>query len=238
MGLEIKNLSAGYAGQAVVKNLTFSVESGQIVALIGLNGAGKSTTLKQVIGLKQPLAGSLVLDGQTLTENPASYKENLAYIPEQPVLYDELTLDEHLHLVLAAHRQDDAAHWDKVQELLALFRLDGKGHWLPQHFSKGMKQKVMLVAAFALDTPLLVIDEPFLGLDVLAQKQLIDLMKEKAIKGTAVLLTTHLLAQAADYVDDFALLEDGEMTYFGSPEKLAESRHLTVDRLDDLFSWV
>ncbi|MBS9334788.1 ABC transporter ATP-binding protein [Fructobacillus sp. M1-13] len=236
MGLHIDNLTAGYAGQTVVSDLTFAVPAGRIVALIGLNGAGKSTTLKQVIGLKRPLAGSLTLDEFSLEENPAAYKNELAYIPEQPVLYDELTLDEHLHLVLAAHKQDDAAHWARVEELLALFRLTGKGHWLPVHFSKGMRQKVMLVSAFALDTKLLVIDEPFLGLDVLAQKQLIDLMKERAAAGTAVLLTTHLLSQASAYVDDFALLEEGRLSFFGSAEALASSHHLSESDLDALFS--
>ncbi|MBS9335891.1 ABC transporter ATP-binding protein [Fructobacillus papyrifericola] len=236
MGLQIDNLTAGYAGQAVVSNLTFEVPNGKIVALIGLNGAGKSTTLKQVIGLRQPLAGRLAINGQQLDAQPAAYKKALAYIPEQPVLYEELTLDEHLHLVLAAHDQDDEAHWQKVEELLSLFRLEKKGHWLPIHFSKGMKQKVMLVSAFALDTDLLVIDEPFLGLDVLAQKHLVQLMKEKAAAGTAVLLTTHLLQQALAYVDDFALLEGGHLAFFGSGDELAKSRGLGVDDLDDLFS--
>lgn len=236
MGLEIHNLSAGYAGQPVVSNLTFSVASGQVVALIGLNGAGKSTTLKQVIGVGRPLNGSLTLDGQRLEDEPALYKQNLAYIPEQPVLYDELTLDEHLHLMLAAHGQDDAEHWERMEALLSLFRLDGKGHWLPKHFSKGMQQKVMIVAAFSLDAHLLVIDEPFLGLDVLAQKQLIRLMKERAEQGMAVLLTTHLLSQAADFVDDFALLEQGQLAFFGPAEALAASRHLATNQLDELFS--
>ncbi|MCK8616935.1 ABC transporter ATP-binding protein [Fructobacillus sp. M158] len=236
MGLQIDNLTAGYAGQAVVNNLTFNVSEGQIVALIGLNGAGKSTTLKQVIGLRQPQAGRLSLDGHDLEKEPAAYKAALAYIPEQPVLYDELTLAEHLHLMLAAHGQDDGAHWQRVVSLLTVFRLNGKEHWLPIHFSKGMKQKVMLVAAFSLDTSLLVIDEPFLGLDVLAQKQLITLMKERAKEGTAVLLTTHLLQQAAAYVDDFALLEDGQLSFLGKPSELAADRGLSENDLDALFS--
>lgn len=236
MGLNIHNLSAGYAGHPVVNDLTFSVLSGQIVGLIGLNGAGKTTTLKQVIGIGRPIGGSLELDGHRLEDDPAQYKQKLAYIPEQPVLYDELTLDEHLHLMLAVHGQDDAKHWERVQVLLSHFRLDGKGHWVPRNFSKGMQQKVMIVAAFSLDVHLLVIDEPFLGLDVLAQKQLILLMKERAEQGVAVLLTTHLLSQSVDYVDDFALLEQGNLTFFGTAEELAASRHLLIDQLDELFS--
>lgn len=236
MALEVNNLSAGYAGQPVVNNLTFSVEEGQIVGLIGLNGAGKSTTLKQVVGLRQPLTGSLTLDGHDLAKEPAAYKAQLAYIPEQPVLYEELTLDEHLHLNLAAHGQDDEKHWQRVEDLLSLFRLTDKGHWLPTHFSKGMKQKVMLVAAFSLDVKLLVIDEPFLGLDVLAQKQLVTLMRKRSNEGTAVLLTTHLLSQAADYVDDFALLENGQLDFFGPATALAEARSVSVLELDELFS--
>ncbi|MBS9338293.1 ABC transporter ATP-binding protein [Fructobacillus sp. M2-14] len=236
MGLQVNNLKAGYAGHVVIDDLSFSVPNGQIVALVGLNGAGKSTTLKQVIGQGRLLGGSISLDGRDLTSQPFEYKQLLAYIPEQPILYDELTLAEHLHLMLEAHGQDDKTHWSRVEELLSMFRLNGKEHWLPIHFSKGMKQKVMLVAAFAVDSQLLVIDEPFLGLDVLAQKQLIALMKEKAQNGTAVLLTTHLLDQAKQYVDSFLLLEEGRVSFAGSAEELAQSKNKTNDSLDDLFS--
>ncbi|WP_242977434.1 ABC transporter ATP-binding protein, partial [Fructobacillus ficulneus] len=183
MGLTITNLYGGYAGQDVLKDLSLTVPDGQIVALIGLNGAGKSTTIKHIIGQRPVHTGQIMLNDVSLTANPSEFKQQLAYIPEQPILYAELTLGEHLHLMLASHGLDDSQHWQKAQDLLKTFRLEDKLHWLPQNFSKGMQQKVMLVAAFALEAPLMVIDEPFLGLDVLAQRDLVSLMQERANEG-------------------------------------------------------
>jgi len=169
MGLKINNLSGGYAGNNVLKNVTFDVPNGSIVALIGLNGAGKSTTINHIIGELQPQMGTIELNGINLVQNPTGFKSQIAYIPEQPILYDELTLGEHLHLMLAAHNIDDEVAWQRAETLLKQFRLDDKLHWLPIHFSKGMRQKVMLISAFMLDAPLIIIDEPFLGFDTVAQ---------------------------------------------------------------------
>ncbi|CAH1849922.1 ABC transporter ATP-binding protein [Convivina praedatoris] len=235
MGLKIDNLSGGYAGNNVLKNVTFEVPNGKIVALIGLNGAGKSTTINHVIGQRPPYAGSILLNDIDISQDPTAFKQQIAYIPEQPILYDELTLEEHLHFMLASHNIDDEQHWQRVLVLLAKFRLDNKLHWLPIHFSKGMRQKVMIVAAFMLNAPLLVVDEPFLGLDTLAQKDVVRLMEEQARQGNGVLLTTHLLGSAANYVDTFVVLKDGQVDFIGSPEALAQKHNLSLANLDDFF---
>lgn len=237
MGLSITNLYGGYAGQDVLQDVSLTVGNGQIVALIGLNGAGKSTTLKHVIGERPVLQGSIKLNDVDLNQQPAEFKQQLAYVPEQPILYPELTLAEHLHLMLASHGFDDQDHWQKVMTLLQTFRLTDKLHWLPQNFSKGMQQKVMLVSAFALEAPLMVIDEPFIGLDVLAQKSLIQLMRDRAQAGGAILLTTHLVTAAVDYVDQFVLLDQGKVVDQASPATLAERHQLNLSEMDELFEW-
>ncbi|CAK1239577.1 ABC-type multidrug transport system [Fructobacillus tropaeoli] len=236
MGLSITKLYGGYAGQDVLKDVSITVPDGQIVALIGLNGAGKSTTFKHIIGERPIRAGKVVLNEVDLVQNPTAFKEQLAYIPEQPILYDELTLAEHIHLMLASHGLDDQAHWHQAMTLLATFRLDDKLHWLPKHFSKGMQQKVMLVAAFSLEAPLMVIDEPFLGLDVLAQKALVQLMEDRTKAGGAILLTTHLLSSAAAFVDQFVWLDQGEVREQASPEELAAEHQISLAEMDELFS--
>lgn len=235
MGLKIDNLTGGYAGNQVLKDVSFQVDNGQIVALIGLNGAGKSTTINHIIGELLPKSGKITLNGVDLAQAPAAFKAQLAYIPEQPILYDELTLAEHLELLLAAHQLDKTAVWDNVTKLLATFRLSDKLHWLPSHFSKGMRQKVMLVSAFMLQAPLLLVDEPFLGLDTLAQRDVVQLMKSQAVAGKSVLLTTHLLSSAAQFVDKFVVLTSGQVTFVGSPQALAEAHHLSLANLDDFF---
>lgn len=238
MGLKINNLSGGYAGNNVLKNATFDVPNGSIVALIGLNGAGKSTTINHIIGELQPQMGTIELNGINLVQNPTGFKSQIAYIPEQPILYDELTLGEHLHLMLAAHNIDDEVAWQRAETLLKQFRLDDKLHWLPIHFSKGMRQKVMLITAFMLDAPLIIIDEPFLGLDTVAQKDVVRLIHEQANKGNSVLMTTHLLASAAEFVDQFVVLHDGKSRFIGTPQALAEENQLQLDQLDDFFDLV
>lgn len=235
MGLKINNISGGYAGNNILKNVSFDVPNGEIVALIGLNGAGKSTTVNHIIGELQPQMGSIVLNDNNIVSEPTAFKSQLAYIPEQPILYDELTLAEHLHLMLAAHEKDNENTWERVVSLLTMFRLEDKLNWLPIHFSKGMRQKVMLVSAFMLNAPLLIVDEPFLGLDTLAQRDVVSLMKEQAKLGNSILMTTHLLASAATFVDRFVVLHDGEVRFVGAPSALAEENQLTVDHLDDLF---
>lgn len=235
MGLKIDKLTGGYAGNQVLKDVSFDVADGQIVALIGLNGAGKSTTINHIIGERLPQSGKITLNGVDLVQDPSNFKAQLAYIPEQPILYDELTLGEHLDLMLAAHGLDKAAVWPEVLNLLDLFRLTDKLHWLPSHFSKGMRQKVMLVSAFMLNAPLLLVDEPFLGLDTLAHRDVVRLIQAQAAAGNSVLMTTHLLSSAAQFVDIFVVLAAGEVRFVGTPQALADQYQLTLATLDDYF---
>ena len=235
MGLKIDNLTGGYTGNQVLHNVSFEVADGQIVALIGLNGAGKSTTINHIIGELLPKSGKITLNGLDLAQDPSNFKAQLAYIPEQPILYEELTLGEHLDLMLAAHGLDKATVWPDVVALLTLFRLADKLHWLPSHFSKGMRQKVMLVSAFMLKAPLLLVDEPFLGLDTLAHRDVVRLMQAQASAGNSVLMTTHLLSSAAQFVDTFVVLEAGQVRFVGTPQALADQYQLTLATLDDYF---
>lgn len=238
MGLNIENLSGGYAGNTVLKNISLTVSDGEIVALIGLNGAGKSTTINHVIGELRPKHGNITLNDIKISAEPTAFKSQIAYIPEQPILYEELTLGEHLHLMLAAHNMDTSTYWSHALALLAEFRLEDKLHWLPIHFSKGMRQKVMLVSAFMLDAPLLIVDEPFLGLDTLAQKAVTKLLRQQAEEGRSVLMTTHLLSSATQYVDKFVVLHDGRVYFEGSPQALAQKYGLLMTQLDDFFDLI
>ena len=169
MTLEVKELTGGYGQVSVLKKETFTVESGQVVGLIGLNGAGKSTTIKHIIGLLNPRGGQILIDGISLHDDVEKYRKKIAYVPEMPILYPELTLREHIDLTIMAYDLDRDKTWENANKLLKTFRLDNKLDWFPQNFSKGMKQKVMIVCAFMTDASLFIIDEPFTGLDPLAE---------------------------------------------------------------------
>ncbi|KRL61588.1 ABC transporter ATP-binding protein [Latilactobacillus fuchuensis] len=235
MSLEIKQLTGGYAHVPVLKDVSFTVPDQQVVGLIGLNGAGKSTTIKHVIGLLTPQAGTITLNGVTLQSNPNQYRQKMAYVPETPILYPELTLKEHLDLTIMAYQLDPEKTWVKANQLLKQFRLDNKLDWFPVHFSKGMRQKVMIVNAFMTDADLFIIDEPFTGLDPLAIHDLLDIIADKKAQGAAILMSTHILATAQQYADSFVLLNQGRVRATGTLAELKTEFKMADANLDDIY---
>src|SRR5699024_10348607 len=211
MVLEIKNLIGGYSRIPVLKGISFQVKPGELVGLIGLNGAGKSTTINHVIGLLRPFSGEITLNGINIQQDPVDYKKQIAYVPETPILYDELTLREHIELTIKAYSLNTEEAWIRARKLLKTFRLDNKFDWFPANFSKGMKQKVMICCALMTNAKLLIVDEPFYGLDPLAVHDLLELIEERKKAGTAVLMSTHVLDTAQRYCDRFVLLANGKV---------------------------
>ncbi|ARJ72657.1 ABC transporter ATP-binding protein [Latilactobacillus sakei] len=235
MSLEINQLTGGYAHVPVLQEVSFTVPNQQVVGLIGLNGAGKSTTIKHIIGLLTPQKGTITLNGVTLQSNPDQYRQSMAYVPETPVLYPELTLREHLELTMMAYDLDFEKTWAKAMVLLKKFRLDNKLDWFPVHFSKGMRQKVMIVNAFMTDADLFIIDEPFTGLDPLAIHDLLDIIADKKAAGAAILMSTHILATAQQYADSFVLLNQGKVRTTGTLEELKAEFNMADANLDDIY---
>lgn len=216
MVLKIEHLTGGYTGIPVIKDINLEIQPGEALGIIGLNGAGKSTTIKHILGLLRPQKGKIVLNSVELVKQPTEFKRQVAYIPEVPVLYEELTLKEHLELTMMSYQLDEEKAWKRANELLKMFRLDDKLDWMPIYFSKGMKQKVMIVTAFLADTDLLVIDEPFTGLDPLAVTNLIDLIKKAVAQKKMILMSTHILADAEQAISNYAVLNNGKIEVIGS----------------------
>ena len=198
--LEVKDVTGGYTRKPVLHDLNFSIEKGELVGLIGLNGAGKSTTIKHIIGTMNALKGEIRINGKTLKEDPAQYRSSFSYIPETPVLYDELTLKEHLQLTAMAYNLDESVFEARKEALLKEFRMEKRLNWFPAHFSKGMRQKVMIMCAFLVNPSLFIIDEPFVGLDPLGIQSLLDQMKSRKDEGASVLMSTHILRQQKNTV--------------------------------------
>ena len=233
--LHIENLVGGYTHKNVLHGVSFDVNAKEIVGLIGLNGAGKSTTIKHVIGLMQPKKGSISVNGKTFKDSPSEYRNQLAYIPEMPILYDELTLYEHLRLTAMAYNIPKDVFEKRLQVLLKEFRLEKKLKWFPVHFSKGMRQKVMIMCAFLIEPPLYIVDEPFVGLDPLGIQSYLQLMDEMKQSGSGILMSTHILATAERYCDRFVILHDGEVRALGTLEELREQFDMPRATLDDLY---
>lgn len=235
MTLEVKNLTGGYGQLPVLKNIDFTIEDGELVGLIGLNGAGKSTTIKEIIGLLQPQKGSIEINGATLKQDPTAFRKQIGYIPETPSLYEELTLQEHIEITAMAYDIPKEIALERAQQLLKTFRLENKLTWFPANFSKGMKQKVMVLCAFLIEPSLYIIDEPFLGLDPLAINALLELMSEKKKSGAAILMSTHILATAEKYCDKFILLHNGEIKAQGDLQDLQQQFGVPDASLDDIY---
>ena len=233
--LEIKNLTGGYVHVPVLKDVSFTVESGKLVGLIGLNGAGKSTTINEIIGLLTPYSGEINIDGLTLRANPREYRQQIGYIPETPSLYEELTLREHIETVAMAYGIEQEQAFERVEPLLKMFRLDQKLDWFPVHFSKGMKQKVMIICAFVVDPSLFIVDEPFLGLDPLAISDLIQLLDEEKKKGKSILMSTHVLDSAEKMCDSFVILHKGQVRAKGDLLQLRQAFDMPEASLNDIY---
>ena len=233
--LELKEVTGGYTRKPVLHELSFEIGSGELVGLIGLNGAGKSTTIKHIIGVMNPQAGEIRVNDVTFSENPDVYRKSFTYIPETPILYEELTLREHLELTAMAYGLDKEVFEARSAELLKEFRMEKRLKWFPSHFSKGMRQKVMIMCAFLVNPSLYIIDEPFVGLDPLGIRSLLEQMTERTKNGASVLMSTHVLATAERYCDRIILLHNGRVRASGTMEDLRLAFGLPGASLDDLY---
>jgi len=235
MSLEVTNVTGGYNQFPVLKDVSFEIGNGRLIGLIGLNGAGKSTTLKHIIGLMDPFKGEIKIDQLTIKESASDYRKKFGYVPETPALYEELTLKEHIEVTAMAYDLPMEEAMKRADYLLKTFRLEKKLDWFPANFSKGMKQKVMIVCAFLVEPSLYIIDEPFLGLDPLAIHALLELMQEKKEGGASILMSTHILATAERYCDGFIILHEGKVRAAGSLEDLRQTFEMPEANLDEIY---
>lgn len=203
---------AGYDQEMdTIHDVNFSIGRAQLVGMIGANGAGKSTTIKAMLNELLDIEGDIQrADGITYS-----------YIPERPVYYDELTLWEHFEFVAAVENLDEH-YLQSAKELLRTFRLHDHLHEFPHTFSKGMQQKGMIALALFSSPELLIIDEPFMGLDPKSTKLFLHLLDEERKKGTGILMCTHILDTAQRVCDSFIVMENGTMKANGSLQEVLD----------------
>src|SRR5699024_9814644 len=233
--LEVKKLTGGYSNKNVLHDISFHVNEAEIVGLIGLNGAGKSTTIKHIIGLLKEKQGSIKVNDLSLEEDVTAYRKKIAIIPEQPIVYEELTLYEHLRLTAMAYEIDEETFDKRLRKLLVAFRMERYIDWFPVHFSKGMRQKVMIMNAFLIEPSLYIVDEPFVGLDPLGIQSYLEWMQKMRDQGAAVLMSTHILATAEKYCDRFIILHEGRVRAKGTIGELQSQFQMAGASLDDIY---
>lgn len=234
--LEIEGLTGGYQkNRPVLHDVGFTVHPNELVGMIGLNGAGKSTTIKHILGLMDPHSGTIRLNGRSVTEDVQGFRQELAYIPEMPMLYEELTLWEHLELTAMAYGIKEKEMTERAEALLKEYRMTKMKQWFPSQFSKGMRQKVMIMCAFMVEPQLYVADEPFVGLDPIGIKSFLDRMVALREEGCGILMSTHILATAERYCDRFIFLHHGRMIMQGTLDELREQADMPGAALDDIY---
>lgn len=226
--LQVDINHAGYSASNadVINNVALTVKSGELLGLIGSNGAGKSTTIKAIMGLLPVTNGQIEFVGEN---------KCYAYIPEHPVLYDGLTLWEHLELAAAAYDMEREVFVTRADDLLRLFRLSGVKHQLPATFSKGMQQKIMLILGFLLEPSVYIVDEPFVGLDPRATRDFLALINQARTKGAGVLMSTHVLDTAEKICDSFVLMNAGTVVAQGNMAEIRSKCQLPTGSLFECF---
>ena len=238
VALQVTGLTGGYSRKKpVLHQISFEIGSGEIVGLIGLNGAGKSTAIRHILGLMTPYAGEVKVAGVRLEEDGDRYRRSCAYVPEQPVLFPHLTVREHLRFAATAYGIEQASAERRSAELAAIFRMTEALDSLPDTLSKGMKQKTMLMSALLAGPALLIIDEPLLGLDPLAIRGLLAALDQARAAGSSILLSSHILPALERSADRLVLLHRGRIVAQGAPGELKRQAGCgkPEDTLDDAF---
>lgn len=218
--LRIENLTKTYGEKRAVDGLSLHIKAGEVYGFIGHNGAGKTTTLKAVCGILQFEEGGIFIDGVSVKENPIACKKKVAYIPDNPDLYGFMTGIQYLGFVADVFGMDTKARKEKIQRYADAFELTPALAQPISTYSHGMRQKLALISAFMHDPLLIVMDEPFVGLDPKASHTLKEMMRALCDKGGAIFFSTHVLDVAEKLCDKVAIIKDGKLIKEGTMDEV------------------
>ena len=225
--LEIRNYSKSYGeGKKAADNVSLTVMGGDIYGFIGHNGAGKSTTIRAVVGVLDFTEGEIFIDGHSVKEEPMACKQVTAYIPDNPDLYENLTGIQYLNFVADVFGIGSEQRQESIKKYADLFEITEALGDLIGSYSHGMKQKVAIISALIHDPKLLVLDEPFVGLDPKATFTLKEIMHEMCARGTAIFFSTHVLDVAEKLCNKVAIIRQGKIIAAGTMEELTAGHSL------------
>lgn len=225
--LEIKNFSKIYkGGKKAADNINITVEAGDIYGFIGHNGAGKSTTIRSIVGVLDFEEGDILIDGHSVKSEPMECKKITAYIPDNPDIYEHLTGIQYLNFIADIFGIDQAAREERIKKYADMFDITSALGDLISSYSHGMKQKVAIISALIHRPKLLVLDEPFVGLDPKAALDLKNVMKELCNEGSAIFFSTHVLEVAQKLCNKIAIIKAGKLVASGNTEEMVKDASL------------
>ena len=233
--IETRNLSKHYGRVNVLNGIDLNVPEGSAFALVGTNGAGKTTTMRMVAGLLEPTAGSIHVFGVDVRKEPERAKQMIAWLPDEPVLYDKLTPLEYLEFVAALWSVPPDVATQRSEELLKGLELWDNRSDRCETFSRGMKQKAILAGALIHDPKLMLLDEPLTGLDASIARHVKDMLQARARAGYSVILTTHILEVAERLADRIGIISQGKLLAEGTLEELRTRTGAGGKSLEDVF---
>ena len=231
--IEFKQATKKYGDKVALNNLNLTIESGEIVGLIGHNGAGKSTTIKSLVSILPLTSGTIEVDGVPLSQDPLTIKRKIGYVADSPDLFLRLTANEFWELIAVSYQLTMNQIEERLTYLLELFDFTSYRYYVIESFSHGMRQKVFVIGALLSDPDIWILDEPLTGLDPQAAYDLKKMMREHAEKGKTVLFSTHVLEVAEQLCDRIAILKKGELLFYGTIEELKE--HNPQESLESIY---
>lgn len=233
--IEVARLSRNYGSFTAVDSLSFRVEPGEVLGLVGPNGAGKTSTLRCIAGIIPPTLGDILIDGLSITTHPIDAKRRIAFMPDEPRLFDHLTVREHLQFTARIYGVLD--YEERARVLLEELELDGQERSLPNQLSRGMKQKLVIACGLLHSPANLIFDEPLTGLDPFGIRRMKSTIVNRARAGASVIVSSHLLHLVEEICDRILILKEGRKIIHGSLAEITGSLpHLQGDTsLEEIF---
>ncbi len=224
--LVIKNLTKRYGKFTAVDNLSLNVNKGEVYGFIGHNGAGKSTTIKAVVGALDFEGGEIFVDGLSIKEKPIECKRQMAFVPDNPDIYEHLTGIQYLNFIADIYQVSTSDKNERIKKYAGLFELEANLGDLISSYSHGMKQKLVLISALVHNPKLLILDEPFVGLDPVASHKLKELMREICSNGGSIFFSSHVLEVVEKLCDRIGVIKGGKLVKEGKVDEILEDKSL------------
>lgn len=218
--IEIKNVTKKYGKKTALNNITFNVNDGDIFAFIGHNGAGKTTLIKSIVGIHDFDEGEILINGKSIKKSPLDCKKEMAFVPDNPELYDNMKAIDFINFMCDMYEIDEETRKANIEKYAKLFEMENSMNDVIGSFSHGMKQKVALMAALAHNPKILVMDEPFVGLDPKAVHGVKEIMIEMVKDGKIIFYSTHILDVAEKLCSRVAIIKNGELMKVGSMNEI------------------
>lgn len=218
--LEIKNVTKKYGKNTAIKNVSFNVNEGEIFAFIGHNGAGKTTLIKSIVGIHKFDEGDILINGKSIKDDPISCKKEMAFVPDNPELYEQMKAIDFINFICDMYEVPQDIREKNIKKYAKLFEIEGNLNDTINSFSHGMKQKVALISALSHNPKVLVMDEPFVGLDPKAVFDVKEVMNEMIKDGKIIFFSTHILDVAEKLCSRVAIIKNGELIKVGSMEEI------------------